>query len=432
MFWLRPGWYKVFGFSLLTLRSLSITFGALVLFAWYAMMCRLSLDFRIALLAVGLLAVDYHFLSFAALGRMDAMCAGLGWAGCAAYVCLRERNLKATIFLANTLVAASCFTHPCGVLYFTLLSVLTLYYDRSRLGLGEMAVAVTPYLVGLAGWGAYILQSPAQFWSQFAGNISGIGSEYTQRDRWSGLRNPFAAFLWEVRRYLGAFHWYVATSFRTRFQVSILALYLLGAAIALCTPSLRRKPGNQVLLLAGSLFFFLLAVFEGMKSSPYIVHTFPIAAALLAVSFASFLWPDQNGYRSPWIRGAAAAVLAAFLCIQFFYGIQDNRNPREQWDYAATVGFLKNHAGPSSQIVGGGELAFQFGFDANLIDDPRLGYYSGKQPDFIVANDLYRAWFKRSESRYPEIFHHIERVLGASYREVFHNASYTVYRRVVD
>ena len=105
-----------------------------------------------------------------------------------------------------------------------------------------------------------------------------------------------------------------------------------------------------------------------------------------------------------------------FSLLQLIYGIQNNRSPRQQWDYTAAVGFLKNHATPSSQIVGGAELAFQLGFDAHLIDDPRLGYYSGKRPDFIVANSLYHGWFKRSQTRYPEIYNHIQRVLSTSYQ----------------
>ena len=201
-YWILPlhvlaqaGWYKIFGFSLLTLRWLSILCGVLILFAWYSLMSRLSPDHpRIALPAVGLLAVDNHFISIAALGRMDAMCAGLGWAGCAAYLRLRECNLSIAILLGNALVAASCFTHPCGVLYFGALSGLTFYYDRSRLGLREVTAATAPYVAGLSAWGIYILQNPAQFWSQFNGNASGIASEFTEMNRWSGLRSPFGAF----------------------------------------------------------------------------------------------------------------------------------------------------------------------------------------------------------------------------------------------
>ena len=136
-YWILPlhilaqtAWYKLFGFSLLTMRWLSICWGAVILLAWYALMLQLSRDHRVALLTVGLIAVDDHFISVAALGRMDAMCAGLGWAGCAAFICLRERWFHWAIFAGNALVAASCFTHPCGALYFVVLSAITIYYDR--------------------------------------------------------------------------------------------------------------------------------------------------------------------------------------------------------------------------------------------------------------------------------------------------------------
>jgi hypothetical protein len=112
--------------------------------------------------------------------------------------------------------------------------------------------------------------------------------------------------------------------------------------------------------------------------------------------------------------------------MQLAYGIRLNRL-EWRWDYAAMLGFLRQHSTPSSQIIGGGELAFDLGFDANLIDDPRLGYYSGKRPDFIVANNVYRGWFVRSHVRYPEIHQHIERLLETRYHEVFHNSLYTIY-----
>src|SRR5439155_1113146 len=308
-YWILPlhiltqaAWYKVLGFSLLTLRWLSICWGAVILFAWYALMYQLSQDHKVSLLTVGLIALDDHFISVAALGRMDAMCAGLGWAGCAAFVCLRQRWLHRAIFAGNALVAASCFTHPCGALYFAVLSALTVYYDRA-------------------------------------------------------------------------------------------------------------------LLLAGTVFYVLLMLFEGLKSSTYLVHTLPIATALLAASIFHYARAD----RSAFARRAALAASVFFVGIQLAYGLTANLVPRGQWDCDATLSFLRQHTTPSSQIVGGGELAFELGFDANLIDDPRMGYYSGKRSDFIVANNIYRGWFNRSRTRYPEIHGHIQRLLTTSYREVFHN-----------
>jgi hypothetical protein len=425
-YWILPlhllaqtAWYKLFGFSLLTLRWLSIFWGAVILIAWYALMLRLSGDHRIAVLTAGLIAVDGQFISVAALGRMDAMCAALGWAGCAAFVCLRERSLGKAIFAGNALVAASCFTHPCGALYFVVLSAVTIYYDRRRIGWREVAIAATPYLTGLGAWGIYILQSPAQFWSQFSGNASGVAGEFTEYTRWSGLAAPLYAFKREIQRYLVAFSWYMAPALWWRFRAAILVVYALGILVALETPSIRRHEGYRILMLAGGIFYLLLMMLEGLKSAVYLVHTIPIAAAFLAVSVVHYAYGPK--------RRLALTALAFVVTIQLGYGVALNRMGW-RWDYAAVIAYLRQHGAPSSQIIGGGELAFDLGFDANLIDDPRLGYYTGKRPDFIVANNIYRGWFKRSQVRYPEIHQHIETLLETRYREVFHNRLYTIYQ----
>ena len=234
---------------------------------------------------------------------------------------------------------------------------------------------------------------------------------------------PLFAFKRELQRYLAAFSWYSAPTFWWRFQISILVVYAAGILAALATPSIRRHTGYRPLLLAGGLFYVLLMLFEGLKSSTYLIHTVPIAAALLAVSMVHYA-----RVRNPIVRSAVYAALTFMVGMQIASGVSLNRAPW-RWDYAATLGFLRQHTTPSSQIIGGGELAFDLGFDANLIDDPRLGYYSGKRPDFIVANNIYRGWFNRSRVRYPEIHAHIERLLQTSYREVFHNGLYTIYQR---
>lgn len=431
-YWILPlhilaqtAWYKMFGFSLAALRWLSIFWGAIILLSAYSLISKLFHDFRIALLTVGLLAVDSHFTWVASLGRMDAMCAGLGWAGCATFLCLRERSLGAAIVWSNAMVAASCLTHPCGALYLAMLSALILYYDRARVGFREIALAAIPYLAGLGAWGLYILQDPAQFRAQFTGNISGIASEFTDSSRWSGLRAPLTGFRREIGRYIGVFAWHTAPNAWVRSQIVILIAYALAILAGLSTPAIRRRSGYRALVLSGALMFVIMALFEGLKGGVYVVHTLPIAAALLAAYVAFYAWSGRR-----WMRWAALTSVVTIGCLQLAYGIESNLHPRGKWDYDAMLEFLGNHAAPTSQIMGGAEMAFRLGFHANLIDDPRLGYFSGKHPDFIVANEVYRGWFDRSRTRYPEIHAHIEDLLSNSYRPVFHNASYTVYRRM--
>ena len=100
---LQAGWYKVFGFSLLAMRSISIVFGLVGLVSWFLIVKALSGSDRTALLTATLLALDYNYIQSSSFGRMDLMCASLGAAGLAAYLSLRERNLSWAIFLGNCL-----------------------------------------------------------------------------------------------------------------------------------------------------------------------------------------------------------------------------------------------------------------------------------------------------------------------------------------
>ena len=94
-------WYKLFGFSLLSMRSLSAAWGLVALISWFLIVFKLSGDKKIALLALVLLGFDYTFINSAAMGRMDMMSAAIGAAALAAYLSLRERNLMLAILWAR-------------------------------------------------------------------------------------------------------------------------------------------------------------------------------------------------------------------------------------------------------------------------------------------------------------------------------------------
>src|ERR1700682_2725438 len=57
---LQAAWYKIFGFSLLTMRSLSLVFGLVALGSWFLTMKALSQSNQVATLTVVLLALDYN------------------------------------------------------------------------------------------------------------------------------------------------------------------------------------------------------------------------------------------------------------------------------------------------------------------------------------------------------------------------------------
>src|SRR5581483_6073093 len=151
-----------------------------------------------------------------ALGRADATCAALGSLALLTYISVRGRSLNTAIAGANSLAAAACLTHPCGVLYAGCLVLLMLYCDRRRLGIRSVALMAAPYVAGLAAWGIYILQAPADFVHQFGGNISGIASEFAPVSRWSEIHSPLRALKREFfLRYGFTFGWW-STGFSER------------------------------------------------------------------------------------------------------------------------------------------------------------------------------------------------------------------------
>src|SRR4051794_35714231 len=128
--------FRFFGFGSIQMRVPSLLFGAAFLLAWLAILRRLGAPPEVRLTALLLIAVDFHFQMQAADGRMDAMTAGLGYCGTAAYLILRERGFVKAVVVSHTLAAAACFTHPNGGLLALLLVCTMLYLDAKKVGFG--------------------------------------------------------------------------------------------------------------------------------------------------------------------------------------------------------------------------------------------------------------------------------------------------------
>src|SRR5260370_31637746 len=84
---------RAIGFGLMQARYLSILWGLVALWAWYRMLKILTGDERIAVLALGLMAVDFTVVWTSSVGRMDMMAAALGGASMTALLVLRNRAL---------------------------------------------------------------------------------------------------------------------------------------------------------------------------------------------------------------------------------------------------------------------------------------------------------------------------------------------------
>lgn len=428
-YWVMPlhlvtqaGWYKIFGFSLLSMRVLSAVFGVLALFAWYVIVKSLTGNERIALLTFLLLACDYIFVQAAAFGRMDMMSHALGAVGLAVYLHLRERNFNRAVLAGQSLIAACGLTHPNGgVAFFLGLLFLTVYFDRSRVRWRHLGLALIPYIVGALGWGAYILDAPSDFVAQLTANATTGG-------RMSSLTSPLSAIKNEiVLRYLTAFglggH-SVGSAGPIWVKSFILLAYLVALAGCLSVRRIRTDGGARALLILTGIFFVVLTFFDGQKLSFYLVHIVPLYTALVAVFV---YWC----YSTRFVHAALVALcLCGLLAIQFggtLYRMKLNPYGRS---YLPAISFLRVHAKENSVVMGSAVLGFGLGYE-RVVDDVRFGFKSGRKPDFFVINDTYEETIRyyRSGGEGAELARHINNLLTQEYALVYDQNFYQIYAR---
>lgn len=411
--------FRVFGFSLYKMRALSVFWGLVAISAFYFLM-RSQAGRGIGLFAALLLAVDFHFLVGAATGRMDMMCAALGYSALAIYMMLRERSLRAAILASSTLVVAGCLTHPCGILALCGLVFLAVRLDRERLSWSSLALGLLPCVAGLVAYGAYVLQDFPSWVRQLSGNVSGVAGEAAGSTRFSGLLHPLDALRRELLdRYMSAFNGDSWTNpYRT--QLVILGLYWGGVIVALLDRRIRSQKAVRFLLPLAGIYFVIMWLFEGLKLRVYMVHALPLFAGLAAL----WIWNWTEGQRF-----ARAAVVALILAIQFLgigVGVAINQYHNE---HLRAARYMMEHGRPGSLIMASGQFAFEFGYDGRLIDDVRLGYFTGKKPEFFVRDVWYGEWLDHAKARDPKVYEHVSTTLAAQYREVFRNAGFVIYQK---
>lgn len=426
-YWIMPldilaqaAWYKIFGFSLFSMRMLSAAFGLLGLCALYLIVKHISKDKGTALLALVLLAVDYLYIVSASSGRMDLMSAALGFAGLAAYLSLRERDLRWAILLGETFVVMSGMTHPNGIIHFVGMQFVILYFDRKRIRPQHVAFAALPYLVGALIWGAYVLKDPSAFYEQFIVNI-------TMNNRMGGLHSPWAAlgkeFVWRYGRAYGLGPHSVGHSGPIYLKAVVLLAYVIALVGAILTRDIRRHKGYRALLILTALYFVLLTVLDGQKETPYLMHVIPLYVALLAV-WINWCWTHRTIPAS-----LIAASLAVLMSIQVGGMIFRMRQDTYHKLFVPAISFLKQHSSDTTTINGSPSLGFGLGFTDRLTTDGRLGYVSGKRPDLIVITDENEVSFEEYRTMNPALYQHIEKTLTEDYRQVYDNPAFKVYAR---
>ena len=358
---LQAAWYRVFGLSLFSMRSISLFWGVVALVSWYTVVRWLTRDAAVALLATFLLGTEQHFLFSAATGRMDMMCASLGLLAVALYIRLRQ-NFTLALFIASCVCAINLFTHPNAIFGILTIAVIVLYFDRNRVTIPALLLASCPFLILGSMWGLYVAKAPHFFAAQFQ-------AQSRVPHRLELPLNPWKSLVQEIEtRYASAYG--LDRAFPDNLNRIVPALYLLAVLVAIGVSELRRDIAVRILLAFTAISFVLLMCFQ--KNWYYLVFIIPYYTALLAIVSAWF-W---RKYVS--LRVAVVALLASFLAVQL--GVVSFRIVHNDYHgrYLKAVEFLKHNAKPTDLIMGSGELGFELGFDGHALDDARMGFLTGR------------------------------------------------------
>jgi hypothetical protein len=415
-------WYKTLGFSLVRQRLLSTAFGTLALASWFVVLLRLTGSAAAGLAGAACIGFEQHFLMAAANGREDMMAASLGAAALASWFALSPSRPRAAGLVAHALAAAAVFTHPCGALFVAALLTAQLRGERPGVvGVLEMAL---PYVLGLALWGAYAWQAPADFTSQLFGNVSGFAGEYQGRERFSGLRAPWHALAMEVRlRYWEGFGLSSIATARDLLRASWLVVGGMGLGAAAAFGGLRRDSGVRSLLLMAASVLVVMTLLEGMKFPHYLVYSVP------------FIGSVATGVGSVLARGGRINRVGVFAALAFAMGPQVKaslgsveRDPYHT-EFVPVASWIRERRAPGDRVIAGAEFCYELGFGDALSDDVRLGYYTAIEPRFVVTSGWYRAWMAAAEAREPAVYAHIRQVLDHDLRRAYRRGDFVAYER---
>ena len=399
------------------MRVLGILAGLIVIVAWFEIVKQLTASVWAGALTAVLLAVDYTFIWSAADGRMDMFCIACGSAGLATYLLLR-RSLTPALHLSNVFVALSLFTHPNGILFMFALLLAFFWFDRGRFR-PSFILAGWPYFVLAATWAAYISIRPDYFLAQFSANASAIGGT-----RWEGILHPLQAIRNEATRYLTHYGFFpLWTGPVPRYVAAVPLLFGASLLTASLLPAIRRHAHTRLLLIFAWTFLLFLTFFVGLKAQNYIAFVVPLYVSVLGATVA--LSHRQKRTWAPITALAAASLL--FIDVSVLSGkIQANTFAHE---YQPVVDHLRQRLQPGSIVFAGSQFGLSLGFN-RVVDDARLGFYSGRDAAFVIEDNFSRYWWERIfKSREPAVATYIRNRLEGDYRLDMVSGPFRVYVR---
>jgi hypothetical protein len=407
--------YKVAGFSVFSMRGVSMLWGLCALASWFAIALKLTDSMPAAVLTVFLVATDFAFLDAASDGRMDIMCAGLSFGGLASYLMLRERHFQRAIVVSQALCVAAGLTHPMGAIGFITLQFLTIYIDHSRIGWRHVGLALSVYLAGAAVVAAYILPHFTLFKAQLAGALT---------NRLGVVHSTGSTFVRELTEKYWSFYLPPYATGVAKLRVFIPLIYGLGALGALSLSSVRAS--RRTMLGMAGVALVAMAFLESAKLYYYLVHSTPYLAALLAL-WVSSVWTS----RKLWLRGIAGGVVAILVALQIGWVAVAVRKDPYHKSFLPMTAFVRDRIEHRSSdhflVMSSAELGFVTGFNRILSDDALLGYQSGHKADLIIMDERsYDSQFKGFRLSRPEVADFMRGLLDRS-DLIYNNGYYRVY-----
>jgi 4-amino-4-deoxy-L-arabinose transferase-like glycosyltransferase len=412
-------WGRIFGFSVFSVRVPSLLWGVLLLASTWGIVQRLGGRDQAAALATAILAVEFGFVDSGSDVRMDMMAASLGFCGLAAYLSLRDGDVKRATLVGHTLCAMAVFTHPNGIFAAAGIGLCMLWLDLQRISFKLIALTGVPYVVGACAWGLYILRAPADFAAQFGANS--VDRSRDLLHPLHGIRDEF------VVRYLQQ---HFMPSYSSPFvMVKLTGLLLFAGATAaiIAIPPLRQQAGTRLLLALAGLRFLMMSIGASWKLGYYLVHILPFYAAIAGI--AGYWFWSRRGMA----RRMVATVMAAYFLVQlavFSHLVTTVSAYRKK--YLPAVACVKSLLGPNDLVVGSAELAFSLGFDnPQLTDDIWFGRWSGRRPTIAVVDEwYYYECITSSDSKSLEYRNWAQDLLRRDFSLIKALDGYSIYRRI--
>jgi len=409
--YLRGIWFKIFGIGLLQTRFLGLIFGVLGLISWYIILKKLNLHQKSILLVLLIIALDYIYTRLSVDGRLlDIISSAFTFFSWAVYLSTREKNFKISLFLSSSFVVLSCLTHVNGIIGLFGLLLLIFIFDKNRFGFSNILYFIFPYLIGLFGWGYYILQNPSAFISQFFGNIHVIKQTF------------FSLIYKEIfNRYLVAYGFSSDFPIYSRLLAIILLLYICSYIFIAIKYFQNKQKIYQVIFLLTTItqaYLFILP----HKFTVHLCFIIPLFAVCVGLTY-----DELSKYKFSRIFLIFIFLSILLSCGVNFYRFKKNDYLKYKKD---AIEIKKYCLKPGIFIIGPMELGFELGFD-KIFDDASLGYkikQKNIRADFIITNEIYRRFFQYYSLYQQEIDVYVKNVFK-KYFLLYKGKIYELYGR---